>query len=314
MIELPPPPLAALPGPETDALTSALIALRPELHRYCARLTGSLFDGEDIVQAALLRAWEKRAQAVALRALRPWVFRIAHHLAIDHLRRQSHREAAPLEDAFDLADVAEPDPAEALAQQELTALALQRFLTLPIGPRSTVILKDVLGHSLEEIGQLLELSLPAVKAGLHRGRRRLQALAASERAGTVGTGRPELPPSPGESPELARYIALFNARAWPQLRELLAEDVRLEQVGRSRCTGRADVGQFFTFYAAYDDARLRPATVEGREVAAVHPRTPGAAALAPAYFMELAWHPDGRIGSIRDFRYVRYIAESLGWA
>ena len=52
--------------------------------------------------------------------------------------------------------------------------ALSRFVELPPAQRSAVILKDVLGHSLEEIAALLELSVPAVKAALHRGRTRLQ--------------------------------------------------------------------------------------------------------------------------------------------
>ena len=49
------------PGPEADegraAFDRSLAELRPKLHRYCARMTGSVIDGEDVVQDALMKAF-----------------------------------------------------------------------------------------------------------------------------------------------------------------------------------------------------------------------------------------------------------------
>jgi RNA polymerase sigma factor (sigma-70 family) len=72
-------------------------ALRPDLHRYCARMTGSLAEGEDIVQETLARAYYAIPELEALPALRPWLFQIAHNRALDHLRRYDRRMAQPLE-------------------------------------------------------------------------------------------------------------------------------------------------------------------------------------------------------------------------
>ncbi len=182
---------------------------------------------------------------------------------------------------------------DAIARAEAVAAALSRFVELPPGPRSCVILKDVLGHSLEEIAALLELGVPAVKAALHRGRERLRQ------------ARPDADaPSPPASQAVARYIALFNARDWDGFRALLADDVRLDVVSRAQRRGRREVGQYVDNYSRHDDWHLCAATLDGREVVAVmrHPD-----ATAPAYFVELTF-VDGRVVSIRDFRYVPYIA------
>jgi RNA polymerase sigma-70 factor (ECF subfamily) len=73
--------------------------LRPELHRYCARLTGSAFDGEDVVQDTLERAFAALQDLEELPPLRPWLFRIAHNRAIDLMRSRALRAADPLDAA-----------------------------------------------------------------------------------------------------------------------------------------------------------------------------------------------------------------------
>ncbi|MES1176656.1 MAG: sigma factor [Myxococcales bacterium] len=52
--------------------------LRPELHRYCARMTGSVSDGEDVVRDTLAKAPYALAELESVPPLRPWSFKIAH--------------------------------------------------------------------------------------------------------------------------------------------------------------------------------------------------------------------------------------------
>ena len=68
--------------------------LRPKLHRYCARMTGSVVDGEDVIRDALVKAMEAFPQAGPLDNPEDWLFRIAHNAALDFLRRRA-REHAP---------------------------------------------------------------------------------------------------------------------------------------------------------------------------------------------------------------------------
>ncbi|MDB5976289.1 MAG: polymerase sigma-54 factor RpoN [Nevskia sp.] len=270
-------------------------AIRPELHRYCARMTGSVAEGEDIVQETLARAYYALSEFEQLPPLRPWLFTIAHRRALDHLRRYDRRMGEPLDAVLDTVADGAPDPGDALAHAETVRAALSRFVELPPAQRSCVILKDVLGHSLEEIATLLEFSVPAVKAALHRGRTRLQ----QQRGNAL-----ELKAPRQASPALARYATLFNARDWDGVRAMLAEDVQLDLVSRARLSGRREVGRYTGNYDRFDDWHLVPAWLDDGEVLAVFRNRQDA---RPGYFIELTLR-DAQVTAIRDFRYVPYVA------
>src|SRR5215510_2700126 len=76
------------------AFLETITQIRPSLHRYCARMTGSVMDGEDVVQDALFEAYRKLDQFDDSRPLAPWLFRIAHNRCIDFLRRRGVRDEA----------------------------------------------------------------------------------------------------------------------------------------------------------------------------------------------------------------------------
>jgi RNA polymerase sigma-70 factor, ECF subfamily len=76
------------------AFLETVTQLRPSLHRYCARMTGSVMDGEDVVQEALFEAYRKLGQFDDSRPLKPWLFRIAHNRCIDFLRKRGVRVEA----------------------------------------------------------------------------------------------------------------------------------------------------------------------------------------------------------------------------
>ena len=76
------------------AFLETISTLRPSLHRYCTRMSGSAMDGEDVVQEALIEAYRKLDQYDDSRPLKPWLFRIAHNRCIDFLRRKGVRDEA----------------------------------------------------------------------------------------------------------------------------------------------------------------------------------------------------------------------------
>ena len=268
--------------------------LRPELHRYCARLMGSVIEGEDVVQDTFARAFVALDELKEAPPLRPWLFRIAHNRAMDLLRSRAIRAAEPIEAADEVADPESPDPVEVLMRREAVETAVSRFVELPTMQRSVVILKDVLDQSLEEIADMLDLTVNAVKAHLARGRVRLTAINA-QTAPSVAR-----PPSPA----VARYVALFNGRDWDGLKAMLADDVRLVQSTYPLRAG-AEVRMFFGIYAQYAPVRLAPAWLDGREVIAVYEDPQS---VKPSYLMWLEW-TDGRVSFIRDYRYVRYVVD-----
>ena len=296
---------AAAPGDELIGVLEqgrrrflALVAdIRPELLRYCARMTGSVADGEDVVQDTLARACYELSQMHELPPLRPWLFRIAHHRAIDHWRRESYRASEPLDEALDVAADAALEPESTVARRQAVQAALSSFLELAPAQRGCVILKDVLDHSLEEIAAELNLSVPSVKAALHRGRVSLKR--------SVEKGAAALPRIAPISEALRHYARLFNAHDWEGIRALLAEDVRLDLVSQRKAAGRRAVGSYFGNYQRTAGWRVVPASCDGREVLAV---LAAESDPVPRYFIELGWR-HGSIASIRDFRYVSYIAQ-----
>jgi len=287
------------PSSRTTERQAQLLALagglRPELHRYCSRLMGSVIDGEDVVQDTFARALVAIDDLQEVPPMRAWLFRIAHNRALD-LRSRAIRAAEPIEAAHEVADPESPDPVEVMMRREAVETAVSRFAELPTMQRSVVILKDVLDQSLEEIAAMLDLTINAVKAHLARGRARLKAINAQAAA------QPALRPP---SPAVARYVALFNRRDWDGLRALLADDVRLVQSTYPLRAGAADVGMFFGIYSRSAPVRLAPAWLDGREVIAVY-EDPQVA--KPGYLMWLEWR-DGRISFIRDYKYARYVID-----
>ena len=228
--------------------------LRPKLHRYCARMTGSVIDGEDVLQEALVKAIEAFPGSGQIDNPEGWLFRIAHNAALDFLRRRARQDARRSEEDPDMI----VDPATVVDSREAAAASLRTFMRLPVSQRSSVIFMDVLGYSLEEIAGILETSVPAVKADLHRGRSRLRSLAQEPE------DRPVPALSEAERSLLTVYVDRFNARDFDAIREMLAEEVRLELVNRTRMRGRREVANYVDNYSRVRDWRLVPGLVEGR--------------------------------------------------
>jgi len=215
--------------------------LRPKLHRYCTRMVGSALDGEDIVQDALVRALEAASTEQPIANPDGWLFRIAHNLALDHLRRRARRGDTHNEDDMDSL----AHPVDDQSRRDAAAATLSTFMRLPASQRSVVILFDVLEYSAEEVAEILETTVPAMKSILQRGRNRLRMLARNpaEQQARVPLQKSEqqarVPLQKSEQQLLRRYVDLFNARDFDTLRTMLAADVRLDLVNRAKLQGPA---------------------------------------------------------------------------
>jgi RNA polymerase sigma-70 factor (ECF subfamily) len=273
-----------------------LAAMRPRLHRYCARMVGSAIDGEDVLQDAMIKAVEAFPSAGGIDNPEGWLFRIAHNTALDFLRRRNRQEALRSSEEVDMI----ADPADSVASREIASASLRTFMRLPVAQRASVILMDVLGCSLKEVCEVMDFSLPAVKAALHRGRTQLRELADEP------DDLPRASLSDADRERLGVYVAHFNARDFDAIRNLIADDVRLDLVNKTRMNGKAEVSRYFGNYAKVSDWRLVPGLVEGRPAILVF--DPGQPGSAPKYFMLLQWSAD-KVATIRDFRHAPYVID-----
>src|SRR5712692_1483954 len=199
-----------------------LAPLRPTLHGYCRRLTGNLWDAEDLVQDTLLRAFGTLGSVhVRIENPRAYLLRTATNLWIDTVRRRGSETTTLAEPS--LRGSSEAHAAGAV--RDAGTVLLQR---LAPQERAALVLKEFFDYSLEEIGEVLGTTVGAVKAALHRGRDRLR-----EPEGAAASRRPV--PSVGL---VDRFVAAYTAADLPALLGLMLDGGSVENVGCSIEIGR----------------------------------------------------------------------------
>ena len=280
----------------TDSIDRLLVAMRPKLHRYCARMVGSAIDGEDVLQDALIKAVESLASAGPIRNHEGWLFRIAHNTALDFLRRRNRQEALRSGVEVDMI----PDQLDAVASRQIASVSLRTFMRLPV---AAAIERDPDGRARLLLAGGLRSHGCQPAGGEGRAQPRPYALARiRRRAGRFW--QPEL--SDADRARLSTYVAHFNARDFDAIRAMIADDVRLELVSKTRLNGKAEVSRYFGNYDKISDWHLVAGLVEDRPAILVFdPTAPGS---GPKYFMLLDWSAD-KVATIRDFRHAPYVIE-----
>jgi RNA polymerase sigma-70 factor (ECF subfamily) len=199
---------------------------RPLLHAYCLKLTRRIWDAEDLAQETLVRGFQRLAcHHDPIANARAYLLRIATHTWIDWLRRRDTEARLAPEAAADPVVAA---PASAGELRDAGRALLQR-----LAPReqAAVVLKDLFDMSLEEVAVVLETSVGAVKAALHRGRQRLREPEASSSA-----RRPV--------PSVAlvdRFVELFNAGDREGLIDVILNNASVSNVGVGEHYGEASL-------------------------------------------------------------------------
>ncbi len=145
-----------------------------------AKMLGGDADAEDIAQQVFIRVWNSAARYEPTAKFTTWLFTIARNLVFNELRRRKRHPATSLdrEDEegrhLDAPDTTTPTPAAALLGDELQTSIQKAIDGLPETQRMAVVLRRYEELSYEEIGEVLELSVPAVKSVLFRARTELR--------------------------------------------------------------------------------------------------------------------------------------------
>jgi RNA polymerase sigma-70 factor, ECF subfamily len=205
------------------------VPLRPELHACCTRLTGNVWDGEDLVQEALARVFAQLGKLDREPTQpRAYLIRTATHLWIDRMRR-AERER----DLLSLSAAAEPEPVEPPTAPEVREAADRLLRTLQPRERAALVLRDVFGFELEEIATMLSTTTGAVKSALARGRRR-----ADERLPSAGYAAP--PRSLVE-----QFAEALQSQDLETLRRLCSSQLTVELVGGAELRSFGEIETFF---------------------------------------------------------------------
>jgi RNA polymerase sigma-70 factor (ECF subfamily) len=287
------PHAMSAPGPFEArylAFLETITSLRPSLHRYCARMTGSVLDGEDVVQEALFEAYRKLDQFDDRRPLAPWLFRIAHNRCIDLLRRRNVRNE--VEVAVMKPDRVMPvDPTGHAVGRAVEHLVL----SLPPKERACVLLKDVFDYTLEEIAELVDSTVGGVKAALNRGRSKLAALPEQR--------TPPQKKNAEMSQLLHLYVERFNRRDWNGLRELIADDAQLRVA--DKFAGRLDDSPYFGNYERWSVPwQMAMGEVDGEPVVIILHRDTDVGTVKGVVRLDVT---DRRITRIVDYQHCAWV-------
>jgi RNA polymerase sigma-70 factor, ECF subfamily len=166
---------------------------RRELKAHCYRMMGSVQDAEDMVQETFLRAWRRRDTFEGRASFRAWLYRIATNVCLDTLKRRPRR-AVPVT-RQSVSTLVEPIPPSVMepvwlepypddlltvgdsgpegqfsARENITLAFIAALHLLPPRQRAVLILRDVLDWQANEVAELLDMTVSAVKSALHRAR------------------------------------------------------------------------------------------------------------------------------------------------
>ncbi|MDQ2868214.1 MAG: sigma-70 family RNA polymerase sigma factor [Verrucomicrobiota bacterium] len=166
------------------AATGDLVAFEALVERHqmlvigtVARMLGHNGDAEDISQQVFVRVWRNAKRYKPSAKFTTWLLTITRNLVFNECRRRKRHPVIPL----DLAEKGQPMPADrgatpdaALREQELQRAIDSAITALPEKQRMAVILRRYEEKSYEEIGEIIGLSVPAVKSVLFRARAQLR--------------------------------------------------------------------------------------------------------------------------------------------
>ncbi len=151
-----------------EEFETRVLPAKNKLYRFAFRLLGSSDEAKDIVQETMIKVWNGRDLA-EVQNMEAWCMRITKNLSLDKLRSQQRRATDSMEVGFEVRQegLSPHDKAEI----EESMKQIDEWMTkLPDKQRQVMHLRDIEGHSYNEICEILELDMNQVKINLFRAR------------------------------------------------------------------------------------------------------------------------------------------------
>jgi RNA polymerase sigma-70 factor (ECF subfamily) len=167
-------------GGDTSAFEKVIERHQALVAGTAARMLGSNSDVEDIAQQVFIRVWKSARRYVPRAKFTTWLLKITRNLVFNELRRATRRAQGPLHpdpgaEEIPLKDETYPAPDASLLVEELQRAIEEAIMQLPESQRIALVLRRYEQLSYEEIAEVLDLSVPAVKSVLFRARTELRS-------------------------------------------------------------------------------------------------------------------------------------------
>ncbi|HHS95990.1 MAG TPA: RNA polymerase sigma factor [Phaeodactylibacter sp.] len=153
-------------------LLSEISIFKDKLFRLALRLVGNETEAEDVVQEVYIKMWRKHSEISTIKNIEAWCVQVTKNLAIDKTRSK-HRRTVDIQKSFDLyAEQAAPD--KVLEAKDVLQRVHSLIENLPPSQKTILHLRDIEGHSYQEIADLLDIPISSVKTALFRARQFLK--------------------------------------------------------------------------------------------------------------------------------------------
>jgi RNA polymerase sigma-70 factor (family 1) len=152
-----------------EVFQNRVLPSKNKLFRFASRLLGNEEEAKDIVQEVFIKVWNSRGQMDQVQNWEAWCMRITKNLALDRIRMQQRRATDRIQDGFEIRNE-NATPHESTEQRESMQRINQLIAQLPEKQRQVIHLRDIEGHSYQEICEILELDMSQVKVNLFRAR------------------------------------------------------------------------------------------------------------------------------------------------
>jgi RNA polymerase sigma-70 factor (ECF subfamily) len=179
---------ARMPDPQEIALiqkaqTGDEAAFRELVERYQRRtywiahnMVGNYEAAQDISQDAFVRVFRNLQRFDTKKNFYTWLYQIVVNLCIDHLRKESHKRAADLDEVGGVQDEEHKQPLQATERTEVRGRVQKTLNRLPPKYKAVLTLRDIQGFSCEEISQIVGCTNATVRWRLHRARNLFRAI------------------------------------------------------------------------------------------------------------------------------------------
>jgi len=156
---------------EFETFKITVLPLREKLLNVSRRITEDRVDAEDIVQESLLKLWLMRSELDRYASVEAFAVQMVKNLSIDHLRAR-HLESFPLEKLS--LDSGGRSPDEQLEQEDAVAYVRVLISRLPSLQQTIIRMKDIEGYELQEIADITDTQVEAVRVNLSRARKKIR--------------------------------------------------------------------------------------------------------------------------------------------
>jgi RNA polymerase sigma-70 factor (ECF subfamily) len=167
-----------------------------EMFARAYQMLGNAADAEDEVQNAWIKAWARRSQYSGTGNLRAWLCRIVTNNCLMRLRRRRRfpsvsLDAASHPDSFERIETVclRPTPEASCSWRQIRELVRREISLLPVCYRAAILLHDIERLTVDQVATRLDLSVPATKSRIARGRAELGRRITGEKDRTLAYSR-----------------------------------------------------------------------------------------------------------------------------